>query len=156
MAQPIMRGADRQSVTDMPLLPDTKWIIVFSVKRVPGSLPLYSEPVSIPVTVVQHEIQGEIIAHPGGIFRKRRPHDVLIHTKAGRLPDMVLVDGGAKRPSRATDGTVVDRIPAENVPADGIVRREASPSSNPNCLRLFLANPGADANNFKIAPMKVK
>ena len=156
LAQPIMRGADRQSVTDMPLLPDTKWIIVFSVKRVPGSLPLYSEPVSVPVTVVQHEILCEIIAHPGGIFRKRRPHDVLIHTKAGRVPDMVLVDGGTKRPSRASDGIVVDRIPAENVPTDGIVRREAPLSTNPSNLRLFLSNPVVDANDFKIAPMKVK
>ena len=156
LAQPIMRGADRQSVTDMPLLPDTKWIIVFSVKRVPGSLPLYSEPVSVPVTVVQHEILCEIIAHPGGIFRKRRPHDVLIHTKAGRVPDMVLVDGGTKRPSRASDGIVVDRIPAGNVPTDGIVRREAPLSTNPSNLRLFLSNPVVDANDFKIAPMKVK
>ena len=156
LALPVMRGADRQSVTDMPLPLDTKWVIVFSVKRVPRSLPLYSQPVSIPVTVVQHEIQCEIIAHSGGIFRKRRPHEVLIHTKAGRLPDMVLVDGGAKRPSRASDGVVVDRMPAGNVPTDGIVRREAPPSSNPSNLRLFLSNPVADANDFKIAPMKVK
>lgn len=156
LAQPIMRGADRQSVTDMPLPPDTKWIIVFSVKRVPGSLPLYSEPVSVPVTVVQHEILCEIIAHPGGIFRKRRPHDVLIHTKARRVPDMVLVDGGKKRPSRVSDGIVVDRIPAGDVPTDGIVRREAPLSTNPSNLRLFLSNPVVDANDFKIAPMKVK
>jgi hypothetical protein len=111
---------------------------------------IHSKPETVPVTTKQAQttVFYGFTPKTGGLFRKSAPATAVIWSDTGILPDLVLVEGRTRRPSRKDDGTVVAEIPKHRL--DVPERIVLSDAVDTDRMKLFLAKPDRDVEQFKI------
>ena len=132
--------------------PGADGIAVCTFKDRPGGGGrIHSKPETVPV--MTHQAQTTVFygftPKTGGLFRKPAPATVMIWSDTRILPDLVLVEGRTRRPTRKDDGTVVAEIPKHR--ADAPERIVLPDTADSDRMKLFLAKPDRDVDRFKIS-----
>jgi len=124
-------------------------IAVCTFKDRPGGGRIYSKVEKVSIVARQTNVSYGFLPKSGGLFRKSSPAEVVIWSDTATLPDLVLVEGRNGRPARKDVGTIAAEISARQ---SGVPLRIAlQDSTKVDNLKLFLAYPEHDADQFRIA-----
>lgn len=152
----VMRGVDGRAAFETMVDPAASRIVVVAMKRRSREGLVFANPVSVAVSAREHQIRCTIVAHPGGLFRRKGPTEIVVESDSGVFPALVAVAGRSRIPSCAGDGTLVARFKPIRLAPDAHQAIKVVSSFDSRLIRVFLANPEADADSFRLLPARLQ